>query len=477
MAKSSTSYQCSSCGASSIRWLGRCAKCGEFGTVDEVVPQQTSAAGLKASTAGSAPRSPATPICDVGDSDAAERIRTGVGEFDRVIGGGLVPGQVMLLSGEPGAGKSTLLLMVADSLARTPGAEVLYLSGEESVQQIAVRARRIGADCASVLVADDTDLAHVIGHIDAHPSAAMVIVDSVQTVASADIEGRAGGVSQVMAVAQALTRLAKSRGIPVILVGQVTKDSNVAGPRALEHIVDTTISLDGDRHTSLRLLRTVKNRYGSLEVAAFEQTDTGMSEVRDPSVLFRGERESPVPGTCITVTMEGNRALLAEVQALVTPSPSPNPRRAVNGLDSARSAMLIAVTERASGVKLHAQDVFLATVGGIRLSDPVADLATCLALLSACGEGASPLNLAILGEVTLTGDVRPVPQLAQRVAEAFRLGYSTLLVPPGTARRVNGQATGARLIEVSTLIEAIAAFGSLNPRRPIPLLAQREASR
>lgn len=463
MAKNTSSYACSDCGATTIKWLGRCPKCGEFGTIAEVSEAAVTAPGLKATAAGATPPTAATAVSDVIATPASERLHSGVGEFDRVIGGGLVAGQVLLLSGEPGAGKSTLLLTVADSVARTTSRPVLYLSGEESVQQIAVRARRIRATSEHLLVADDTDLAHIIGHLDAHPDAALVIVDSVQTVASADVEGRAGGVAQVMAVAQTLTRVAKNRGIPVILVGQVTKDSTVAGPRALEHIVDTTVSLDGDRRTALRLLRTVKNRYGSLEVAAFEQTDIGMREVLDPSVLFRGEREAPVPGTCVTVTMEGNRALLTEVQALVTPQPAPNPRRAVTGLDSARSAMLIAVTERASGIKLHQQDVFLATVGGIRLSDPAADVAICLALFSATGMGLSPLDLAIIGEVTLSGDIRPVPQLGERVAEAIRLGHRTLLVPPGTRKRVNGQATGGRLIEVPTLGRAIAAFEGLNP--------------
>ncbi|MCB0916367.1 MAG: DNA repair protein RadA [Actinobacteria bacterium] len=465
MAKNTSSYACDECGATTVKWLGRCPQCGEFGTLTEVLDAPAAAPGLKASATGTAPRNPAVPVPQVNATAAPERLTTGVSEFDRVIGGGLVPGQVLLLSGEPGAGKSTLLLTIADSVAETTGRPVLYLSGEESVQQIAVRARRIAADDDNLLVADDTDLAHVIGHIEANSDPALVIVDSVQTVASAEVEGRAGGVAQVMAVAQALTRVAKLRGVPVILVGQVTKDSTVAGPRALEHIVDTTISLDGERHTALRLLRTVKNRYGSLEVAAFEQTEVGMREVLDPSTLFRGEREAPVPGVCVTVTMEGNRALLTEVQALVTPNPAPNPRRAVTGLDSARSAMLIAVTEHTCGNKLHQQDVFLATVGGIRLSDPAADVAICLALLSATGTGLSPLDLAIIGEVTLSGDVRPVPQLGERVAEAIRLGYRNLLVPAGTGKRVNGRAEGGRLIEVRTLTEAIAAFDALQPTR------------
>jgi DNA repair protein RadA/Sms len=381
---------------------------------------------------------------------------TGVGEFDRVLGGGLVAGQVCLCSGPPGSGKSTLLLAVADSVAKRTGRPVLYVSGEESVEQIGVRAHRIGADCPDLLLADDTELGSVLGHIQAQtPPVALVIIDSVQTIASTDVEGRAGGVTQTMEVAQVLTRVAKSTGIPMILVGQVTKDSTVAGPRALEHIVDTTLSLDGDKHTSLRLLRTVKNRFGSLEVAAFEQTDAGMREVVDPSDLFREHRDAPVPGTCVGVTIEGQRALTAEFQALVTSSNSPNPRRAVSGLDSARSAMLIAVCDKAAKLRLWERDVFLATVAGMRVSDPAADLAVCLALISASEDQPVPLDLVAIGEVALSGDIRPVPMLAERVAEAARLGFQRLLVPPGTAAKLAGRSPAAKLVEVANLADAI----------------------
>jgi DNA repair protein RadA/Sms len=381
---------------------------------------------------------------------------TGVGEFDRVLGGGLVAGQVCLCSGPPGSGTSTLLLAVADSVAKRTGRPVLYVSGEESVEQIGVRAHRIGADCPDLLLADDTELGSVLGHIQAQtPPVALVIIDSVQTIASTDVEGRAGGVTQTMEVAQVLTRVAKSTGIPMILVGQVTKDSTVAGPRALEHIVDTTLSLDGDKHTSLRLLRTVKNRFGSLEVAAFEQTDAGMREVVDPSDLFREHRDAPVPGTCVGVTIEGQRALTAEFQALVTSSNSPNPRRAVSGLDSARSAMLIAVCDKAAKLRLWERDVFLATVAGMRVSDPAADLAVCLALISASEDQPVPLDLVAIGEVALSGDIRPVPMLAERVAEAARLGFQRLLVPPGTAAKLAGRSPAAKLVEVANLADAI----------------------
>jgi DNA repair protein RadA/Sms len=456
MARTSSSYRCSGCGATSAQWYGRCPRCGEFATVAE----QTRAAatpGLRATAKASTPARPARRVTDVVTGEPARRMSTGIGEFDRVLGGGLVAGQVCLCSGPPGSGKSTLLLAVADSVAERTGRPVLYVSGEESVEQLGVRAHRIGAESPNLLLADDTELGAVLGHVQAEP-VALVIIDSVQTIASTEVDGRAGGVTQTMEVAQVLTRVAKSTGIPMVLVGQVTKDSTVAGPRALEHIVDTTLSLDGDKHTSLRLLRTVKNRFGSLEVAAFEQTDAGMREVVDPSSLFREQRDVPVPGTCVGVTIEGQRALTAEIQALITSSNSPNPRRAVSGLDSARSAMLIAVCDRQAKLRLWEKDVFLATVAGMRVSDPSTDLAVCLALISAAEDQPVPLDLVAIGEVALSGDVRPVPMLSERVAEAVRLGFERLLVPPGTRARLTGGRPAANLVEVANLADAIRAM-------------------
>jgi len=458
MARNATVYRCSSCRATSGRWYGRCPKCGEFSTVVEQVPP-VATPGLRSTAKASAPGRPARSVCEVLKGEPATRMSTGIGEFDRVLGGGLVAGQVCLCSGPPGSGKSTLLLAVADSVARRTGRPVLYVSGEESVEQIGVRAHRIGAQSPQLLLADDTELGAVIAHIQSQtPTVAMVIIDSVQTVASSEVDGRPGGVTQTMEVAQVLTRVAKSSGIPIILVGQVTKDSTVAGPRALEHIVDTTLSLDGAKHTSLRLLRAVKNRFGSLEVAAFELTDAGMCEVVDPSSLFREQRDAPVPGTCVAVTIEGQRALSAEIQSLVTETSNPNPRRGVSGLDSARSAMLIAVAERAAELKLAAKDVFLATVAGMRVSDPGADLAVCLAVISAAEGQPVQLDLVAIGEVALSGDVRPVPMLAERIAEAARLGFQRLLVPPGSRTRLNGRYPAATLVEVPNLRAAISAM-------------------
>lgn len=444
-------------------------KCGEFGTVAQVAAEPPKA-GLRTSMSGTTPIRAARSVSSIATTGPVPRTCTGVAEFDRVLGGGLVAGQVLLLSGEPGAGKSTLLLMVADSIADRTGRRALYISGEESVDQIALRARRIGAASEHLLLADETDLSAVIGHIDAHgPDLSLVIVDSVQTVASPEVDGRAGGVSQVMEVAQALTRVAKARGIPICLVGQVTKESVVAGPRALEHVVDATLSLDGDRHTALRVLRAVKNRYGPAdEVACFEQTDTGMREVPDPSVLFRGHRDSPVAGTCVTVTIEGRRPLLAEVQALVSATANPNPRRGVSGLDSSRIAMLIAVSERDAGLRMFDKDLFVATVGGIRISDPGADLAVCLAVASAGHDTAMPVDVAAIGEVALSGDLRPVPMASQRVAEAARLGYRRVLAPVGTSASLDRRANGIEVVELPTLRRAYAALREMRPASTPP---------
>jgi DNA repair protein RadA/Sms len=426
---------------------------------------------------------------------AVTRVGTGLGEFDRVIGGGLVPGQVVLLAGEPGVGKSTLLLEVCHRFAErgstssseddsapgdpSPGTGprtdrassgagrddstgcVLYISGEESVEQIGVRARRTGATSDRLLLADENDLATLLGHIEEHDPA-LVVVDSVQTIASADVEGRAGGMTQVLEVTQVLSRVAKSRRMPLLVIGQSTKDSSIAGPRALEHLVDTVLTFEGDRHTALRLLRAVKNRYGPAdEIVCFEQADDGLREVLDPSDLFRETRERPVPGTCVTVTMEGRRPLLAEVQSLVAEAGSPNPRRGVSGLDSSRVAMLVAVTERHGSLRLSERDVFVASVGGAKLSDPACDLAVCLALASSSTGRPVPADVLALGEVALSGDIRKVPLLSPRVAEATRLGYRRILVPRGAKSLLPPAPEGTTYTEVAHLENALGVLRRL----------------
>ncbi|RGE23335.1 DNA repair protein RadA [Leucobacter sp. wl10] len=429
MAKTNSVYACSECGWQTSKWVGRCGECQQWGTVEERAREGASLARTTRAAPPAAGRE-ARPITEL-RGDSVRHRPTGIGELDRVLGGGVVPGAAILFSGEPGVGKSTLLLDVASRFAapaaagrsETTGERVLYVSGEESTGQIRMRAERTGALHDALFLASETDLATVLGHIDAvDPS--LVIVDSVQTLASAEVEGGAGGPAQVREAAAALIRAAKGRGTPVILVGHVTKDGSVAGPRLLEHLVDVVCHFEGDRQTSLRFLRTLKNRYGPTdEVGCFEMADRGIAEVPDPSGLFLSRAAAPVSGTCATVAMEGRRALPVEVQALVAKSATPNPRRVTSGVDPSRVAMILAVLERRAGARLHDQDVYVSTVGGVKLAEPAADLAIALAVLSAITDRPLPHDLAAYGEISLAGEVRPVVAGSQRAGEAARLGY------------------------------------------------------
>jgi DNA repair protein RadA/Sms len=365
--------------------------------------------------------SAAKPITDV----STERVAawsTQVGEFDRVLGGGLVPGAVVLLSGEPGVGKSTLLLEVAANTAKS-GKRVLYVTGEESVGQVRLRAERTGALTDNLYLAAETDLSTVLGQIDA-VSPELLVVDSVQTIAASEIDGAAGMPSQIREVAANLIRVAKERALPVILVGHVTKDGSIAGPRALEHLVDVVCHFEGDRQTALRFVRSLKNRFGPTdEVGCFEMTGEGINQVSDPSGMFLSRGEAPVSGTCVTVTVEGKRPLIAEVQALVVKSSTPQPRRVTNGVDSARVAMLLAVLERRAGLRLSDSDVYVSTVGGVRLTEPAADLAIALAIASAVQDKPIAHNLVAFGEISLAGEIRKVSNGKIRANEATRLGF------------------------------------------------------
>ena len=444
------SYKCTECGWTGPKWVGRCPECQAWSSVTEV-SSAPARAGLRTTTTGTTPNRPARAVKDIPVGEV-ERTSTGLAELDRVLGGGLVAGQCVLLAGEPGVGKSTLLLEAADKFAKN-GRKVLYVSGEESAEQIKIRANRIGTKSNTLLIADETDLAVLLGHVE-QVDPDLLVVDSVQTIASTELDGRAGGVAQVHEVTQVLTRAAKSRRMPLLLIGQSTRDNSVAGPRSLEHLVDTVLTFEGDRSTPLRLLRANKNRYGPAdEVACFEQADDGLREVSDPSALFRSQRDQAVPGTCITITMEGRRALLVEVQALTTVSPANNPIRRTSGLDNSRAAMLIAVTERAGRLKLWDKDVFLSTVAGAKISDPGADLGMCLAIASAVQDKALPIDLVAIGEVALSGDIRPVPGINQRLTEAARLGFATALVPRGT--KLPPSVKGLKLIEVDNLTSAL----------------------
>jgi DNA repair protein RadA/Sms len=392
--------------------------------------------------AAGAPSAPARRIADVA-LDAARARPTGVSELDRVLGGGLVPGAVVLLAGEPGVGKSTLLLEVAAQAART--GRVLYVTGEESAGQVRLRAERTRAVHDELYLAAESDLGAIVGHVDElRPD--LLIVDSVQTMSSADADGAPGGVTQTRAVTVALTALAKERGLPVLLVGHVTKDGGIAGPRVLEHVVDVVLAFEGDKHSTLRMVRGVKNRFGPAdEVGCFEMRDSGIVGMPDPSGLFLARFGGPpVPGTAVTVVMDGRRPLPAELQALVTGKDIPSPRRAVSGLDSARVAMLLAVLEKRAGVRLHDAEVYAATVGGMRIVEPAADLALALAITSARRDVALPSDVVVLGELGLAGEVRRVAGVERRLAEAARLGFTHALVPPDS-----GDAPpGMRLTEV-----------------------------
>lgn len=417
--KSKNDFACTECGWTAVKWVGRCGECQAWGTVQEVGAQ--SGIVKKSKPAVILETAKARPITEV-SSGGVSAVPTGVGEFDRVLGGGLVAGAVILLSGEPGVGKSTLLLEVAARAART-GTKVLYVSGEESVGQIRLRAERTGALADNLFLATENDLSSVLGQIDAI-APGLVLVDSVQTIASAEIDGAAGMPSQIREVAASLISVAKERGIPTILVGHVTKDGSIAGPRVLEHLVDVVCHFEGDRQTSLRFVRSLKNRFGPTdEVGCFEMTGDGIAEVTDPSGLFLSRGSQPISGTCVTVTMEGKRPLIAEIQALVVKTSAPQPRRVTNGLDSSRVNMLLAVLERRAGLRLGEHDVYVSTVGGVKITEPAADLAIALAVASAMQDKPIAHNLAAYGEISLAGEVRSVSNSKQRAAEATRLGF------------------------------------------------------
>jgi DNA repair protein RadA/Sms len=461
-AKAAPGYRCSECGWTTVKWVGRCGECQAWGTVSEV-----GAVSVR-TTAAAAVERPAVPIGQV-DARRAEAVPTGVGEFDRVLGGGLVPGSVVLVAGEPGIGKSTLLLDVAARAARQGDAgrqetrTVLYVTGEESAAQVRMRAERIEAMAASLFLASETDLATVLGQVDStQPD--LLVIDSVQTIASGEVEGAAGNVSQVREVAASLIQVAKSRGIATLLVGHVTKDGSIAGPRVLEHLVDVVVQFEGDRHSRLRLVRAVKNRYGPTdEVGCFDLSDVGIVGLADPSGLFLSRNTLTVPGTCVTVTLEGRRPLMTEVQALVSKSEIPTPRRATSGLDSARVAMIVAVLAKRAGAPIGGSDVYLSTVGGVRVTEPASDLAVALAMASAVKDQPLAQDAVAFGELGLAGELRPVTGIPRRLAEAARLGFRTAYVPTGTAG--NGPVPdGLQVVECPDIRSAVVAALQPAPR-------------
>ena len=470
MAKTSVQYLCSECGWSGPKWVGRCPECGQWGTVEEfhearpaarsrtAEPGRTSRTKASDAVASSA----ATAITDVA-TDSVERVATGFQEFDRVLGGGIVPGSVVLIAGEPGIGKSTLLLETAGNIARSyrnANGTVLYISGEESQAQVRLRATRINAVEPNLLLAATTDLATALGLIERYKPT-LAIVDSAQTIISQDVDGISGGSTQVREVASALIDTAKTLDVPVLLVGHVTKDGSIAGPRTLEHLVDVVCQFEGDSATALRLLRAVKNRFGPTdEVGCFDMSGEGIEEVSDPSGLFLSSNgdagSTPVEGTCVTFTLDGHRSLPIEVQALVTDSVLPTPRRAVNGVDNSRIAMLTAVLYRHGKLNLLGNDLYVSTIAGGIAKEPGCDLSIVAALASAAKHTPIARTTCAIGEISLTGQVRPVPRLEYRLREAARLGF-TAAVTPVLRKRVS--VAGLNIIQVDSLHDALESLG------------------
>jgi DNA repair protein RadA/Sms len=450
------SHTCTECGWRSSRWVGRCGECQTWGSVVEAAAPKLS------QVSPSVPASKAVPISKV-SATLASRARTGVAELDRVLGNGLVPGVVVLLAGEPGVGKSTLLLEVAARWARN-GHTTLYVTGEESAAQVRLRAGRTNAVADQLYLAAETDLGTVLGHIEeVLPS--LMVLDSVQTIGTAEADGSPGGVTQVREVTSALVRVAKRRGMAVIIVGHVTKDGAIAGPRLLEHLVDVVLAFEGDRHSGFRMVRATKNRFGPAdEVGCFEMVDSGIVEVPDPSGLFTSQHCEPVPGTAVTVTMEGRRPLLAEIQALVANS-SGQPRRVMNGVESGRIAMVLAVLEQRCGLRLNDRDVYVSTVGGAKVNDPAADLAAAIAIASAARNMAVPHRVVALGEVGLAGELRRVPGTDRRLSEAARLGSAEAVIPDERRDSREQMVTvhsGVVVHSVTTVAQALAAL-ALSP--------------
>lgn len=426
-AKAKSTWECSSCEQSTQGWFGRCPHCGDWNTIEEksAAPESQDRVVLS-SNAG--------PAAVVAASEAVKhaqdltRLTTGIAEFDRVLGGGLVPGSLTLVGGPPGIGKSTLLLQACADLARGHG-PVLYASGEESVAQVGGRAARLGADVPKLLLTAETRVGEILAAASQAKPVALV-VDSVQTVYCDDQDGIPGNVGQIRSVTAKLLSWAKSRAIPVILVGHVTKDGQLAGPRLLEHMVDTVLAFEGDEERAIRILRSTKNRFGSTqELGVFEMTGEGLAPIENPSEAFLGETKAPAIGACVTATLEGSRPLLLEIQALMSTGAGGNPRRTSVGTDNQRLAMLLAVMQRHTGIFTGDQDVFVNVTGGLRLHEPAVDLAVLLALASSFRRKALPQGTIAVGEVGLTGELRRVPRLAERLTEAERLGFTRAVVP------------------------------------------------
>jgi DNA repair protein RadA/Sms len=454
MPKTRSTFVCQACGSAYPRWAGRCEACGEWNSIVEEASVQEPGSKLSrrgkriefAPLEGSEPEPPRRPI--------------GIGELDRVTGGGLVRGSALLVGGDPGIGKSTLLLQAVASLGSGPmGASCVYISGEEAIEQVRLRARRLGVSAAKVELAAATAVADIVATLDRPDPPAVVVIDSIQTMALDSLDSAPGTVGQVRASAQELIRIAKRRGFVLMLVGHVTKEGVIAGPRVLEHMVDAVLYFEGDRGHQFRILRAVKNRFGPTdEIGVFEMTDRGLVEVPNPSELFLAERRGNVSGTAVFAGIEGTRPVLVEVQALVSASPLATPRRAVVGWDSGRLAMVLAVLEARCGLAFAGNEVYLNVAGGLRISEPAADLAVAAALVSSLSGRPVPEDMVVFGEIGLSGEVRSVSQADLRLKEAAKLGFARALVPPSRRRR-EGSAAPLRTVEIAHLQDIVDIVG------------------
>ena len=458
MAKSHASFVCQNCGAVSQRWQGRCEACGGWNTIAE----ESAELGIGARATQGARKGRVFGLSSLIENDhkAAPRITTGIAELDRVTGGGFVPGSVILLGGEPGIGKSTLVIQACAALAAS-GRRAVYISGEEAVEQVRLRALRLGLAAAPVELAAETGVEDIVATLSHGKRPSLVVIDSIQTMWTELIESTPGTVGQVRGAAQALIRFAKTTGAAVILVGHVTKDGQIAGPRVVEHMVDAVVSFEGEDGRNFRILRTVKNRFGPAgEIGVFEMTGRGLAEVANPSALFLSARDATAPGAAVFAGMEGTRPLLVEIQALVAPSPLGTPRRAVVGWDNARLAMVLAVLEAHAGVKLGQYDIYLNVAGGLRVGEPAADLAAAAALVSSLSGLSLAADSVFFGEIALSGAIRPVAHGLARLKEAAKLGFRRATMPQGPPE--NGDAPARDLTvrscgHISSLVAGIAA--------------------
>lgn len=458
MAKAQSRFVCQECGAETSKWAGRCETCGAWNSIAEEKPE---AAPPKGITAKGGKR-----IDFVGLEGAPEHFKrrmTGINELDRVAGGGLVPGSALLVGGDPGIGKSTLLLQAVARLAMG-GASCAYISGEEAIDQVRLRAQRLGLQKAKVQLAAATSVRDIMASLDQASAPDVVVIDSIQTVYLDTLDSAPGTVSQVRSAAAELIRLAKRRGFVLFLVGHVTKEGQLAGPRVLEHMVDTVLYFEGERGHTYRILRAVKNRFGATdEIGVFEMTDKGLMEVENPSALFLAERRGNVSGSCVFAGVEGTRPMLVEIQALVAPSGLGTPRRAVVGWDSGRLSMMLAVLDARCGMSLSGSDVYLNVAGGLKIGEPAADLACAAALLSSSCDRPVPADLVVFGEVGLSGEVRPVGQEEARLKEAAKLGFGRALVPRKQRKSPSSAVSGLSAKEIGHLEDLVALFREAKP--------------